>query len=64
VNDLPFDRITIGNGDELIVPEFMRLLLSERIALILERKLSFTFAGKLVDCSCALRSLMESAKRA
>ena len=63
MNDLPFDRIMIGNGDELTVQEFMRLPLSERIALILERKLSFTLAGKPVDRSRALRSLMESAKR-
>jgi hypothetical protein len=63
VNDLPFDKITIRDGSEVSVQEFLRLPLSERIALILERKLSFTLDGKPVDRTRALRCLMESAKR-
>jgi hypothetical protein len=63
VHDLPFDKITIRDGEVLGVEEFLRLPLSERIALVLERKLSFTLAGKPVDRNLALRRLMESAKR-
>ena len=60
--DLPFDKILVQGGSELTVLEFLKLPLSQRIALILERKLSFTSADKPVDRNYALRCLMDAAK--
>jgi hypothetical protein len=62
---LPFDTVVIDRGPEqrrVSAAAFMEFPLSERIQLILGRRVEF-FSGELgVDRSLALKSLMDSAR--
>ncbi len=61
---LPFDTILVGDEKRpLSVEQFLRLPLNERIALILDRKLSFREGEQPVDRALALKKLMEAFKR-
>lgn len=58
---LPFDRVFIeknGVESEVSLETFLALPLSERIRLILERRLRFRDGAMEIDRSAALKSLM------
>lgn len=61
MNSLPFDAVVIRRGearDHYSTYDFLRLPLTERIQVILERRVEFFSGGQPVDRSVALQSLM------
>lgn len=60
MSDLPFDTVVVAGQRRLTVDEFLGLALSERIRLVLGRKLTFLSNDRPVDTSIALRLLMDA----
>jgi hypothetical protein len=61
MNALPFDAVVIRRGEtrgHYSAYDFLRLPLTERIQVILERRVEFLREGEPVDRSVALQSLM------
>ena len=61
MSDLPFDSVVIRRGEtrgHYSAYDFLRLPLTERIQVILERRVEFLRDGQAVDRSVALQSLM------
>jgi len=66
MNDLPFDAVAIDNGAQkrrLSAAEFMRLPLTDRIQVILERRIEFLRGELPIARTVALQSLMGSAQQ-
>jgi hypothetical protein len=63
--ELPFDAVVIERGRErrrVSAEAFMQLPLSERIGLILGRRVEFLDGEQKVDRSLALKALMDAAR--